>query len=577
MLALSYSADTLTGSLENLLEVARQNANKEIADGMKDTLDTVGKLDDSYEEQIQRLKDEKEEIEGLKNGVELDLSNPADATSLRVLNEKIQKWGVDTTSTYTSSGFCTITLDFEEGTARNNYENAKNVIDKQINDFEKDQESSWKKINPIATAWAQTTPDYDTLSTEMQNVLTKIFGNIDYSEIETTNEAELKKYLTEHYITPFTDATFEVKTAYSELLNLDTSKLSFSDYQKKLKELSNLIFEEMGEDMNLSSWTDVLAQVGLDEYYETCTTARDNIIETFEDVPEKIIDSLSTSDIVEAWDVIETDIVSSWDEFTTYMESKKIVDLFDTSKLEDLQTNLENVKKAYTGVSSIISDYNENGYYTSENLKSLLELEPEYINVLIDENGQINLNSESYKKYVASKAQTLVLTQVKSLYENILAMTEEEAQAYANATAYKTEGDSLSSLISSMTDYYAIMAATKDSENNTTYYTEALSRSVKTAANYVAVYDSWLNSLSTSTNEFTAATESSTTATDKSKTALEEQKEALEEQKEVLEEQKESLEDYKQSLEDAQAVFKSAILKHTLRYFCYIARKINRY
>ncbi len=60
MLALSYSANTLTESLENLLEVARQNANVEIADGMKDTLDTVGKLEDSYEEQIAKLEKEKE-------------------------------------------------------------------------------------------------------------------------------------------------------------------------------------------------------------------------------------------------------------------------------------------------------------------------------------------------------------------------------------------------------------------------------------------------------------------------------------------------------------------------------------
>lgn len=216
-----------------------------------------------------------------------------------------------------------------------------------------------------------------------------------------------------------------------------------------------------------------------------------------------------------------------------------------TAEIENLKDTLSDLKGTYDSITGIIDDYNENGYYTIDNLKSLLELEPAYINALIDENGQINLNSQSYRNYVAAKAKTLVVDQIKSLYENILAMSKEEVQAYANATAYKAESDSLEDLITTTTQYYMVLARAKDAENNTTVYTEGLQKSFGTVANYAAVYNSWLNSLSTSTNEFSTKTK--------------EAKAALEKQKEALESQKDTLEDTKNGYENAVDSIKSLI------------------
>ena len=189
---------------------------------------------------------------------------------------------------------------------------------------------------------------------------------------------------------------------------------------------------------------------------------------------------------------------------------------------------------------------------TLDNLQSLMDLEPEYLNALIDENGQINLNTQAYKNYVAAKAKTLVVDQIKSLYEHLLEMSTEEAQAYANATAYNAETRSLEDLIGATTQYYLDLARAKDAKNNTTAYTDALRKSFGTVANYAAVYDSWLKSLSTSTNEFADKT-------DKSTDSLKQQKTALENQKKALENSKKSLENYKKGLDDAQDSLKDLI------------------
>ena len=79
-----------------------------------------------------------------------------------------------------------------------------------------------------------------------------------------------------------------------------------------------------------------------------------------------------------------------------------------------------------------------------------------------------------------------------------------------------------------------------------------MSRSFNTAANYAAMVDSYINSLSTSQNEFSVSTEQATSA-------LEAEKDALEAQKDALNDSKDALEDYKDGLSDAQSKIKDLI------------------
>lgn len=271
-------------------------------------------------------------------------------------------------------------------------------------------------------------------------------------------------------------------------------------------------------------------------------------IELFENFPELAsqADNLDGA-IVSLLDNLDADIVEDFNNKLNYMETDDDVAALNnlkdsilnissgarqisnvTSEITLLRDSLSNLKDTYNSVTDIMDNYNKNGYYSLENLQSLLELEPEYINTLIDENGQINLNSQAYKDYVAAKAKMLVVDQIKSLYENILAMTAEEAQAYANATAYQVESGSLQDLITTTTQYYLMLAKTKDAESGTTVYTESLQKSFGTVANYAAVYDSWLSSLNSSTNEFTNQTNKATSALENKKNALEDIKSGYE-------------------------------------------------
>ena len=317
----------------------------------------------------------------------------------------------------------------------------------------------------------------------------------------------------------------EDKFHFSDLVATEDFQNSVKDYEDKITKLA-----------------DALKNLRNGELSES------DKIELFENSPELAsqADNLDGA-IVSLLDNLDADIVEDFNNKLNYMETDDDVAALNnlkdsilnissgarqisnvTSEITLLRDSLSNLKDTYNSVTDIMDNYNKNGYYSLENLQSLLELEPEYINTLIDENGQINLNSQAYKDYVAAKAKMLVVDQIKSLYENILAMTAEEAQAYANATAYQVESGSLQDLITTTTQYYLMLAKTKDAESGTTVYTESLQKSFGTVANYAAVYDSWLSSLNSSTNEFTNQTNKATSALENKKNALEDIKSGYE-------------------------------------------------
>lgn len=354
----------------------------------------------------------------------------------------------------------------------------------------------------------------------------------------------------------------EDKFHFSDLVATEDFQNSVKDYEDKITKLA-----------------DALKNLRNGELSES------DKIELFENSPELAsqADNLDGA-IVSLLDSLDADIVEDFNNKLNYMETDDDVAALNnlkdsilnissgarqisnvTSEITLLRDSLSNLKDTYNSVTDIMDNYNKNGYYSLENLQSLLELEPEYINTLIDENGQINLNSQAYKDYVAAKAKMLVVDQIKSLYENILAMTAEEAQAYANATAYQVESGSLQDLITTTTQYYLMLAKTKDAESGTTVYTESLQKSFGTVANYAAVYDSWLSSLNSSTNEFTNQTNKATSALENKKNALEDIKSGYENAidsikslidwtekyiKQTKEDEIKSLEDKKKSVDD---------------------------
>lgn len=218
-------------------------------------------------------------------------------------------------------------------------------------------------------------------------------------------------------------------------------------------------------------------------------------------------------------------------------------------KFEELKSSLDSMRSAFSTVSSAIKEFNENGYMSSDTLSKLLELEPEYLNLLVDENGQLNLNSESYEQLIKAKLQNMLLNQMDSTIESIMKMGVEEAAAYAAAEAYDAETDSIYELIAAKMRLALSDAKDKDAANGTDVYTKAIMRMGRTFEPMAVMIDNY----SLASENAASSTNKSTSATKANTEALEAQKSALEAQKKSLEDSKKALEDYKNELSDAQS------------------------
>lgn len=113
----------------------------------------------------------------------------------------------------------------------------------------------------------------------------------------------------------------------------------------------------------------------------------------------------------------------------------------NTKALKELNDSLDKIQSAYQTVSTAIQEYNENGYISVDTFQSLMELEPEYLNLLVDENGTLALTSENLYKLTKARINDLAAKQASTLVDSVtkLGSEAEQLQYLTQATDGATE------------------------------------------------------------------------------------------------------------------------------------------
>ena len=76
---------------------------------------------------------------------------------------------------------------------------------------------------------------------------------------------------------------------------------------------------------------------------------------------------------------------------------------FKFEGLEDLESELSSIQDAYDTVIGAMDEYNNQGFLSMDTIDSLIALDDAYINKLIDENGQLQYNSEAFRELATVK------------------------------------------------------------------------------------------------------------------------------------------------------------------------------
>lgn len=108
----------------------------------------------------------------------------------------------------------------------------------------------------------------------------------------------------------------------------------------------------------------------------------------------------------------------------------KVTEAADTNSiaLKELNDSLDKIQSAYQIASTAIEEYNENGYLSVDTFQSLMELEPEYLNLLMDENGTLALTSENLYKLTEARINDLAAKQASTLVDSVTNLGSEAEQ-----------------------------------------------------------------------------------------------------------------------------------------------------
>lgn len=214
---------------------------------------------------------------------------------------------------------------------------------------------------------------------------------------------------------------------------------------------------------------------------------------------------------------------------------------------EDANKALESTFSAFNTVKSAISEYSENGTLSFSTLQSLLSLDSSYIDMLINEQGELDLTSNKFRELAKAQLEKLKVSYLQASLDEVNQLENEtQVLEYLKKNQQGATESALNLADAKWQEAYAT-AAVKDAEQGTgDLYQQAVitaESAWRKKAALIDYYESALSDLSTTTDEVTSATE-------KHKKALENEEKALEKTKEALENKKQALEDAKDSTEN---------------------------
>lgn len=104
-------------------------------------------------------------------------------------------------------------------------------------------------------------------------------------------------------------------------------------------------------------------------------------------------------------------------------------------QLKEATDGLDKIQSAYSTLSDVVDEYNENGYSTVSTLTDLINLGPEYYDCLVNESGQLAINTEN----INTMADAYYEMAKAALYAQAIESLNANTNTYANASKFLSQ------------------------------------------------------------------------------------------------------------------------------------------
>lgn len=202
--------------------------------------------------------------------------------------------------------------------------------------------------------------------------------------------------------------------------NIDPSSGAYEPYMEVMRELSNAKYVLLGSENNIS-WSEATS-----EYVKAENSLREFIEKTIDDMNEFNDANQENS---EAW----------LDDAKTIREAQKsIIDLLGEIVSESSKS-VDKIQDVYSTLKQGAKEFAEyEGSLTIDTFQKIVDLGPQYMQYLVEENGQWVINEERIKAVTAAKAEQLALDNAWTYVERLKMALEEDSIENLNELLYAT-------------------------------------------------------------------------------------------------------------------------------------------
>jgi|GEM_PF-5162939 len=403
ILTLSYSINTLTESLRELVQAEREAANEKIAGNMGDALKNMKSADKASAKQKKAL----EEIREIHRNAQSEIGRMYDnqdtykkaygeawqreyqgeiAAQITSAQQKLDALSDEAGTTWRDmfdkywSDPDALSMDWRMIVNSDEFEGQISAIDRQLDDFEKKRTAQSQKMTPIMGAWLQTTDDYAIASEDVQTLLSKVVGNIDYSKLGITKEKELKKHLTDNFVKPITEAAPEVQNALVALFDIKSAfgagALNVGEYGA----IDHILGELQKAGINNEILLNIKTMLNVDEFDKQLAAVKAGINGADNDVQD-FIANLTSDDFDLVYSIIAENGSMSLDQLIEKLKQARYDNAGMVEPL-DFSGFADGLDEAAKGVDKIVSAMEKLAEGTRLSKKEVLDLIAQYPQLL---------------------------------------------------------------------------------------------------------------------------------------------------------------------------------------------------
>lgn len=416
LLVIGSNAEDTSKKLQDIIDKQQTIANQKLVDNLPKIADGIYNEVEDAKTEIDSLQGQLEDAKNTSKNLNIDIKGSHGRIDFK--DNDYEKYGNGMEKALKSAG-----INYEKVAAGGLYETSiqlKSASKEQLEQAQKfydawlDQENSFNqasingleksiaqkqgmlkqyyaKITPNLQQWAKQTPEYEGLGQDSANIVDKLIPQINWDSLKNQpiNDSDYTQYIENHIIKPLMtipdEHKDEINSMFQKLLSFDDGDLNVLDFAKQLQEKLN----EYGIKIDV---TPIIANE--QNAKKTLSKSLDKISGTSWKDQQKLNEytkDFNTSQI-EAWNSATIGAKSADEAIQAYEQSIQQAQT-DT---EELGSTLADINKTKSGIGGLFDKYEQNeGYLTQDEVASVLETNPEYVQYLVKVGDQYKLNEQA--------------------------------------------------------------------------------------------------------------------------------------------------------------------------------------